>query len=100
MAPIQQFTDLLNIRTQAQVNDGLGRLHRQILLVMALIVIAMFTLVATIFYMRRTILLPLAQLRSKAIHIAHGDYAARCDIDTHNELAELGSDIQLHGFGN
>jgi diguanylate cyclase (GGDEF)-like protein/PAS domain S-box-containing protein len=90
MAPIQQFTDLLNVRTQAQVNDGLGRLDRQILLVMALIVMALFTLVVTIFHMRRTILRPLAQLRSKAIHIARGDYAARCDIDTHNELAELG----------
>ena len=91
MAPIQQFTDLLDTRTQAEVKDGLARLHRHILLVMALIVIAMLAVAATIFYARRAVLLPLAQLRSEVMNIAQGDYAARCHIETHNELAELGS---------
>ncbi|SCY59353.1 hypothetical protein [Nitrosospira sp. Nsp13] len=62
MVPIQQFTELLDIRTRARVNDELARLHRQILLVMVFIVIALSALAVTIFYMRRTMLRPLVQL--------------------------------------
>lgn len=91
MAPIQQFTELLDMRTQAKVSDELGRLHQQILLVMVLIVTALLALVVTIFYTRRTLLLPLVQLRGQAIQLTQGDYTARCDIDTKNELAELGN---------
>lgn len=91
IAPIRQFTNLLDTRTQAEVKDGLARLHRHILVVMTLIVIAMLAIAATIFYARRAVLLPLAQLRSEVMNIAQGDYAARCHIETHNELAELGS---------
>ena len=91
MTPIQQFTELLDARTQAQVNNELARLNRQILLVMVFIVIVLFALVIAIFYMRRTILRPLAQLHSQATHLTQGDYAARCNIDTSNELAELGT---------
>lgn len=58
---------------------------------MVFIVIALLALVVTIFYMRRTILRPLVQLRGHAIQLTRGDYAARCDIDTGNELAELGN---------
>lgn len=90
MAPIRQFTELLDLRTQAQVNGELIRLQRQIQLVMALIVIALFAVVVTIFYTRRAILRPLAQLHDQAIHVTQGNYTARCDIDTKNELAELG----------
>ena len=90
MAPIRQFTDLLDTRTQAEVKDGLARLHRHIVAVMALIVIAMLAVAAMIFYARRAVLLPLTQLRSEVINIAQGNYAARCHIETHNELAELG----------
>lgn len=93
MAPIQQFTELLDIRTQTRVNDELARLHRQILLVMVLIVIALSALAVTIFYMRRAMLRPLVQLRGQAIQLTQGNYAARCDIDTKNELAELGNTL-------
>ncbi|WP_052494291.1 GGDEF and EAL domain-containing protein [Nitrosospira sp. NpAV] len=91
MAPIQQFTELINMRTQTKVNDELARLHQQILLVMVFIVMALFALVVTIFYTRRTLLRPLVQLRGQAIQLTQGDYTARCDIDTKNELAELGN---------
>ncbi|MEO8992638.1 MAG: hybrid sensor histidine kinase/response regulator, partial [Nitrosospira sp.] len=77
IAPIRQFTDMLDTRTQAEVKDGLARLHRHILVVMTLIVIAMLAVAATIFYARRAVLLPLAQLRSEVMNIAQGDYAAR-----------------------
>lgn len=90
IAPIRQFTDLLDTRTQAEVKDGLARLHRHILVMMTLIVIAMLAVAATIFYARRAVLLPLTQLRSEVMNIAQGDYAARCHIETNNELAELG----------
>jgi diguanylate cyclase (GGDEF)-like protein/PAS domain S-box-containing protein len=93
MVPIQQFTELLDIRTRARVNDELARLHRQILLVMVFIVIALSALAVTIFYMRRTMLRPLVQLHGQAIQLTQGKYAARCDIDTKNELAELGNTL-------
>ncbi|PTR05245.1 PAS domain S-box-containing protein/diguanylate cyclase (GGDEF)-like protein [Nitrosospira sp. Nsp5] len=93
MAPIQQFTELLDIRTRARVNDELARLHRQILLVMVFIVIALSALAVTIFYMRRTMLRPLVQLRGQAIQLTQGNYAARCDINTKNELAELSNTL-------
>ncbi|MDQ3186391.1 MAG: EAL domain-containing protein, partial [Pseudomonadota bacterium] len=68
----------------------LARLQRQIQLAMTLIVIALFAVVATIFYTRRVILRPLPQLHNQAIHVPRHNYAARCDIDAKNELTELG----------
>ncbi|MEO8991991.1 MAG: EAL domain-containing protein [Nitrosospira sp.] len=90
MAPIRKFTKLLDTRTQAEVKEGLARLHRHIMVVMTLIVITMLVGAAAIFYVRRAILIPLAQLRGEVMNIAQGDYAARCHTGTHNELAELG----------
>jgi diguanylate cyclase (GGDEF)-like protein/PAS domain S-box-containing protein len=91
MRPIQQFTDLLDLRTQARVNDGLARLHRQTLLLMALIGMALLTVAITIFYTRQAILRPLAELHSQVGRITKGDYGARWSIDTRNELGELGA---------
>jgi diguanylate cyclase (GGDEF)-like protein/PAS domain S-box-containing protein len=91
MAPIRQFIELLDMRTQTKVNDELARLHQQILLVMVLIVIALVGLVVTIFYTRRNLLQPLVQLRGQANQLIQDNYATRCDIDTKNELAEVGN---------
>jgi diguanylate cyclase (GGDEF)-like protein/PAS domain S-box-containing protein len=90
MAPIQKFTTALNERTQMQLNNELARLQHQIVGVMALIVIMLFALVAAIFYTRRAILCPLAKFHIQAEQIALGNYTARCQISTNNELAELG----------
>ncbi|SEP27838.1 bifunctional diguanylate cyclase/phosphodiesterase [Nitrosovibrio sp. Nv6] len=90
MTPIQKFADLIDIRTQAKVNAGQARLDRHILIIMTLIITALLAIAASIFHTRRAILRPLALLRNQAINIRQANYATRCHIDTHNELAELG----------
>jgi len=77
--------------TQSKLNEALGHLHRNMLMMVALTVTTLLSIVVAIVYTRRTILLPLAQLHEEAKSIAEGAYQARCDIDTSNELAELGA---------
>lgn len=77
--------------TQSKLNEALGHLHRNMLMMVALTVTTLLSVVVAIVYTRRTILLPLAQLHEEAKSIAEGAYQARCDIDTSNELAELGA---------
>ncbi|MBS4097976.1 MAG: diguanylate cyclase [Sulfuricella sp.] len=42
-------------------------------------------------YIRQTIVAPVAELVKHTEQVAAGNYAARCDIRTHNELAALGN---------
>ncbi len=91
MAPIKQFMEVLDERTQTELNVIQSQLQRQILLAMALIAIALAGATAAIFYTRRNILRPLDHLGRQAVGIAQGNYATRCDIHTDNEMAELGA---------
>ena len=90
MAPIKQFMEVLDERTQTELTVTQAQLQRQILLAMALIAIALAGATAAIFYTRRNILRPLDHLGRQAMGIAQGNYATRCDIHLDNEIAELG----------
>jgi len=89
MAPIQQFTDVLDKRTNAELKAHESTLRRYILLALVLIVIAMFGVVTRFIHTQRKILQPIEQLRSQVAEIALGNYAARCDILSVNEIGEL-----------
>ncbi len=57
---------------------------------MALVAIGLAALLVFAYYNRRYVQQPLVQLINHVQHIALGDYAARCAIESGNELAELG----------
>lgn len=90
MAPLKRFKEVLEERTEAELTSHQMRLQRIIWAAMALAAVALLGVVATVFYIRRVLLYPLDQLGRQAANIAQGNYDARCDIRTKNELAELG----------
>ncbi len=93
MAPISQFMLELDNRTQTTLSNLQSKFQQQILLILAVLCAALFVVAVATFYMRRNILRPLDYLSRQASSIAQGSYSTRCDIATHNEIAELGSDF-------
>ncbi|HVW64973.1 MAG TPA: HAMP domain-containing protein [Nitrosospira sp.] len=91
MAPIQQFMLELDNRTQTTLSNLQFKFQQQILLILAALCTSLVIVAIATFYMRRKILRPLADLSRQASSIAHGSYSSRCDISTHNEIAELGA---------
>jgi signal transduction histidine kinase len=91
MAPIQQFMVELDNRTQTTLSSLQFKFQQQILLILAVLCTSLAIVAVATFYMRRKILRPLADLSRQASSIAHGSYSSRCDISTHNEIAELGA---------
>lgn len=91
MAPISQFMLELENRTQTTLSNLQSKFQQQILLILAVLCAAMFLVAIATFYMRRNILRPLDYLSRQASSIAQGSYSTRCDIATHNEIAELGA---------
>ncbi|MEK6708123.1 MAG: PAS domain S-box protein, partial [Pseudomonadota bacterium] len=95
MAPLKQFVQELDNRTQTTLADLQSRLQQQILLILAVLCIALLGVAAATLYMRRSILRPLDALSRQTSSIAQGSYTVRCDIHTHNELAKLGADFNI-----
>ena len=91
MAPISQFMLELDNRTQTTLSNLQSKFQQQTLLILAALCAALFVVAVATFYMRRNILRPLDYLSRQASSIAQGSYATRCDIATHNEIAELGA---------
>jgi signal transduction histidine kinase/DNA-binding response OmpR family regulator len=91
MAPLKQFKEVLESRTETELADHQAQLHHFILLTMALAGVGLAAVLATVYYSRHVLLFPLAQLGRQAAAIAQGNYEERCEIKTSNELAELGS---------
>lgn len=93
MAPISQFMRELDNRTQTTLSNLQSKFQQQILLILAVLCTALLVVAVATFYMRRNILRPLDDLSRQASSIAQGSYSTRCDISTHNEIAELGTDF-------
>ena len=93
MAPIEQFMNVLDKRTKAELISFQSKLRQYIFLALALIAITLFVVVIKVFHMFRSVLYPLERLRSKVAEIATGNYAARCDIFSANEIGNLSSNF-------
>ncbi|SFW15963.1 ATP-binding protein [Nitrosovibrio sp. Nv17] len=91
MEPIGQFMQELDKRTRTMLDDLQMKFQRQVLLILTVLCGALFLVAIATIYMRRNILHPLASLSRQASSIAQGSYSTRCDIVTHNEIAELGA---------
>lgn len=93
MAPISQFMAELDHRTQTTLRNLQSKFQQKILLILGMLCTALLSVAVATVYMRRNILHPLDYLSHQASSIAQGSYSTRCDISTHNEIAELGSDF-------
>jgi len=90
MAPIQQFSDALDARNDADLGGLSGALRDRVLLLMALVGATLLWLVGISVYSRRAVLVPLHQLGRQAQALLQGRYDARSNVRGANELAELG----------
>ena len=93
MVPLQQFMQELNSRTQVTLENLQFKFRQQIQLILIVLCFALLGVVFATIYMRHNVLQPLKLLSHRANSIARGDYAARCNISVHNELAALGADF-------
>jgi signal transduction histidine kinase len=93
MAPISQFMLELDHRTQTTLRNLQAKFQQQILLILGVLCTALLVVAVATVYMRHNILRPLDYLSRQASSIAQGSYSTRCDISTHNEIAELGADF-------
>ncbi|MDD5676667.1 MAG: ATP-binding protein [Kiritimatiellae bacterium] len=89
MAPLQQCMDAIDARTKAEVNAHAFLLRQYILLALVLILIALLGVESKVVHTFRMILHPIERLRKQVAEISSGNYAARCDVMTANEIGEL-----------
>jgi PAS domain S-box-containing protein len=89
MAPIQQFMDVLDQRTKDELRIDQSKLQQYILLALGFIFIVMIVVLIKFNHTFRRILFPIGRLRSQVAEIASGNYAARCDDLSDNEIGEL-----------
>jgi signal transduction histidine kinase/ActR/RegA family two-component response regulator len=95
MEPIQEFRDSFSGRMKIESDLGLARLKRLTLFEIALIFIAVLETMVIIFYTRRGILQPLAELGRQVAGITRGTRPPRFGRATSNELAKLGEALVL-----
>jgi diguanylate cyclase (GGDEF)-like protein/PAS domain S-box-containing protein len=93
MAPIEQFMDVLDKRTKAELISFQSQLRQYILLALVFISITLFVVIIIISHAFSKILHPIERLRSKVAEIALGNYATRCDISSANEIGELSANF-------
>ncbi len=89
MAPIQQFMDILDKRTKAELDENDFRLRLFISLALACIVVALLGVMFIIILAFRRILRPIERFREQVAQIALGNYSARCDAISTDEMGEL-----------
>lgn len=95
MAPLNQFMNELEERTQTSISNAHVKLQGEIQLAIILIVTFLLCSVAAVIYMRRNILRPLGQLGHLSAEMARGNYTSRSDISMSNELADLGANFNF-----
>ena len=93
MAPIQQFIDAIEDRTNTELMAIQSALQRRIVLLMALVVAALLCVFAVILYTRRVVLQPMQKLGRHAQALAEGNYAVRCEVNSTNELGVLSANF-------
>jgi hypothetical protein len=89
MEPIQEFIDVFNERMDAKMDLGLKRLEHQSMMGIGLIIIAVLATTAILFYARRVILRPLAELRRQVAGITRGIRPSRYGSAPANEVVAL-----------
>ncbi|SCY55100.1 ATP-binding protein [Nitrosospira sp. Nsp13] len=95
MEPIQQFMDSSNERMQAETDLWLKLLERQGMMKIALIFIAVLATMAIIFYTRRGILQPLAELGRQVAGTTRGTRPSHYGEAASNEVAALSEALVL-----
>ena len=93
--PIQQFIDVFNERMHASVNLGLKRLEHQSMMEIGLVVMAVLATMAILFYSRRVILRPLAELGRQVAGITRGIRPSRYGSAPNNEVMALSQALAL-----
>lgn len=93
MVPINQFMQELDSRTQNTLNNLQSKFQRQVMFILIILCSALLVVAVATFYIRRHILRPLDYLSRQATSIAQGSYSTRCDIITHDEIAELSTNF-------
>jgi diguanylate cyclase (GGDEF)-like protein/PAS domain S-box-containing protein len=89
MAPIRQFMNVLEQRTKSELRAHELQLRRFILIALGFIVIALACVVVIMIHAFNRILGPIERLRSQVGEIAQGNYAARCESVSTNEIGEF-----------
>ncbi len=91
MSPISEFLTLLDQRTEFELRDVNRQLTVLIQIAGLMVLITFFLVIGFMSYSNRQLLDPIRRLGEQIRQIAGGNMSSRNQIDTQNELAELGS---------
>ncbi len=89
MAPIKQFMQTIDKRTNAKLLSLQSRLRQQIIFTVLLISMTLFVVLLKTIHTFRSVLSPVKRLLGKVNEIASGNYDARSVVDSSNEIGEL-----------
>ncbi|KUG21720.1 hypothetical protein ASZ90_008524 [hydrocarbon metagenome] len=93
MAPIEQFMQVLDKRTNAELTYFQSQLRQYIFLALVLIAITLCVVIIIISHAFSDILHPIERLRNQIAEITSGNYAARSDISSANEIGDLSANF-------
>lgn len=89
MAPIRQFMETVDRRTNSELLSYQRRLREQILLTLFLILVTFCAVCVKTIQTYRTVLYPVKRLLGNVGDVASGNYDARCVVDSSNEVGDL-----------
>ncbi|HNX96039.1 MAG TPA: HAMP domain-containing protein [Candidatus Aminicenantes bacterium] len=89
MAPIQRFMEVIDRRMRTESSDDQARLFRYTLLALVFTIVVMVVVLIKFIHTWWHILRPIGHLRRQVAEIAAGNYAARGDVPSGNEIGEL-----------
>ncbi|MCX5849314.1 MAG: PAS domain S-box protein [Deltaproteobacteria bacterium] len=93
MAPIEQFMYVLDKRTNAELTSFQSQLRQYIFLALAFIAITLCVVIIIISHAFSSILRPIERLRNEIAEITSGNYTARSDISSANEIGDLSANF-------
>lgn len=89
MAPLDQFAQKLNARTDAEVQAARDSAHRRGTLVGICMVVIMLSVGASIWYNKRSVVRPLQETTRFAQKVAGGDLSSTIAVTSRNEIGTL-----------
>ncbi|MBN1398436.1 MAG: PAS domain S-box protein [Bacteroidetes bacterium] len=89
MTPIQQFMDLLNQRTKDELDAYQSKLQQSIFWALVFIGLSIGAVLAKFRQMYNWIIHPIKRLHDQVAEITTGNYNARCEVYSQNEIGEL-----------
>ena len=94
MKPIDEFLEMLDTRTKAQVEKSAAKASVYVQMVMAIIVLTLVSLIVSYQIIRRKVNIPIALLQDEASKLGEGDFTRKFAVGSKDEIGQLSATMQ------